>query len=57
LRGREHFCADQQATGIQLQGGHAELMPMYAEATTLLPEGLSYEQAAPIFCAGYANPD
>ena len=53
LRGREHFCADQQATGIQLQGGHAELMPMYADATTLLPEGLSYEQAAPIFCAGY----
>ena len=53
LRGREHFCADQQATGIHLQGGHAELMPMYAEATTLLPEGLSYEQAAPIFCAGY----
>ena len=53
LRGREHFCADQQVTGIQLQGGHAELMPMYAEATTLLPEGLSYEQAAPIFCAGY----
>ena len=53
LRGREHFCADQRATGIQLQGGHAELMPMYAEATTLLPNGLSYEQAAPIFCAGY----
>jgi alcohol dehydrogenase len=53
LRGREHFCADQQATGIQLQGGHAELMPMYAEATTLLPDGLSYDQAAPIFCAGY----
>jgi alcohol dehydrogenase len=53
LRGREHFCPDQQATGIQLQGGHAELMPMYAEATTLLPDGLLYEQAAPIFCAGY----
>jgi alcohol dehydrogenase len=28
-------------------------MPMYADATTLLPDGLSYEQAAPIFCAGY----
>jgi D-arabinose 1-dehydrogenase-like Zn-dependent alcohol dehydrogenase len=28
-------------------------MPMYAEASTLLPDGLSYEQAAPIFCAGY----
>jgi alcohol dehydrogenase len=52
-RRRENFCPDQQATGIQLQGGHAELMPMYADATTLLPDGLSYEQAAPIFCAGY----
>jgi alcohol dehydrogenase len=53
LRGRKQFCANQEATGIQLQGGHAELMPMYAEATTLIPDGVSYEQAAPIFCAGY----
>lgn len=53
MRGRKMFCANQQATGIQLQGGHAELMPMYAEATTLIPDGLTYEQAAPIFCAGY----
>ena len=28
-------------------------MPMYADATMLIPDGLSYEQAAPIFCAGY----
>jgi alcohol dehydrogenase len=28
-------------------------MLAYATATVLLPEGLSYEQAAPIFCAGY----
>jgi alcohol dehydrogenase len=54
LRGEEHFCqVAPQSTAIQLQGGHAEFMPMYAEATTLLPEGLPYEQAAPIFCAGY----
>jgi alcohol dehydrogenase len=26
---------------------------MYADATTLLPDGVSYDQAAPIFCAGY----
>lgn len=52
-RGKAHFCAQQQATGIQLQGGHAEYMPMYAAATALLPDGLSYDQAAPIFCAGY----
>lgn len=52
-RGRENFCANHKATGIHLQGGHAEFMPMFADATTLLPEAVSYEQAAPIFCAGY----
>ena len=38
---------------MDLQGGHAEFMPMYADATFLIPEGVSYDQAAPIFCAGY----
>lgn len=52
-RGQVHFCPNQKATGIHLQGGHAEYMPMYADATTLLPDGVSYDQAAPIFCAGY----
>ena len=28
-------------------------MVAYADATQLLPNGLSYDQAAPIFCAGY----
>src|SRR5260370_32516275 len=28
-------------------------MPMYADATFLIPDKVSYEQAAPIFCAGY----
>jgi alcohol dehydrogenase len=28
-------------------------MIAYAAATQLLPDGLSYDQAAPIFCAGY----
>ena len=53
FRGRKNFCAQQKATGIDLQGGHAEFMPIYADATMLIPEGVSYEQAAPIFCAGY----
>jgi alcohol dehydrogenase len=52
-RGRKNFCAEQKSTGMDLQGGHAEFMPMYADATFLIPEGVSYEQAAPIFCAGY----
>jgi len=47
------FCADQIITGVQAHGGHAEYMLAYAEATMLLPDALSYEQAAPIFCAGY----
>lgn len=53
LRGKRNFCPNQQDTGIQLQGGHAEFMPMYADATMLIPDALSFEQAAPIFCAGY----
>ena len=52
-RGRKNFCPDQRDTGMDLQGGHAEYMPMYAAATFLIPDSVSYEQAAPIFCAGY----
>jgi len=52
-RGHKMFCPGQQSTGMELQGGHAEFMPMYADATLLIPDGVSYEQAAPIFCAGY----
>jgi D-arabinose 1-dehydrogenase-like Zn-dependent alcohol dehydrogenase len=36
-----------------MSGGHAEYMVAYADATMLLPDGLEYEQAAPLFCAGY----
>jgi alcohol dehydrogenase len=39
--------------GIDVQGGHAEYMLMNADATYLIPDKISYEQAAPIFCAGY----
>jgi alcohol dehydrogenase len=53
LRGKPMFCPEQVATGVGMPGGHAEYMLAYADATMLLPDGLSYEQAAPIFCAGY----
>jgi D-arabinose 1-dehydrogenase-like Zn-dependent alcohol dehydrogenase len=52
-RGKPMFCANALGTSVQLAGGHAEYMLSYADATMLLPDGLSYEQAAPIFCAGY----
>ena len=53
LRGRPMFCPNAIGTGTQAQGGHAEFMPAYASATMLIPDNVSYEQAAPIFCAGY----
>ena len=52
-RGKLSFCPNQIATGISTAGSHAEYMVAYADATQLLPNGLTYEQAAPIFCAGY----
>jgi len=52
-RGKPMFCVEQVGTGGAMPGGHAEYLLSYANATMLLPDGLSYEQAAPIFCAGY----
>ena len=52
-RGKLFFCPNQIATGINIAGSHAEYMVAYADTTQLLPNGLSYDQAAPIFCAGY----
>jgi alcohol dehydrogenase len=53
LRGKQLFCANLIGTSVDVDGGHAEYMRAIADATVLLPDGLSYEQAAPIFCAGY----
>jgi threonine dehydrogenase-like Zn-dependent dehydrogenase len=47
------FCPYLKGTGTDAQGGHAEYMLMNADATHLIPDKVSYEQAAPIFCAGY----
>jgi alcohol dehydrogenase len=52
-RAKPMFCANAVGTGMQMPGGHAEFMLAYGDATMLLPDGLSFEQAAPIFCAGY----
>jgi D-arabinose 1-dehydrogenase-like Zn-dependent alcohol dehydrogenase len=52
-RGRRMFCPYLKGTGGEAQGGHAEYMLMNADATYLIPDKVSYEQAAPIFCAGY----
>ena len=46
-------CADPRLTGFTAQGGHAEYIAATATGTVLIPDGLSYEEAAPLFCAGY----
>jgi alcohol dehydrogenase len=52
-RGKPNFCPNFVALGVGCQGSHAQYMLAYADPTMLLPDGLSYEQAAPILCAGY----
>lgn len=52
LSGLERACAQAQSW-MNLGGGNAELMLAWASGCTLLPEGLDYVLAAPIFCAGY----
>jgi D-arabinose 1-dehydrogenase-like Zn-dependent alcohol dehydrogenase len=51
-RGRPDQCPEVQ-TWMHLGGGNSELMLAWASGCALLPEGVSFEEAAPIFCAGY----
>ncbi len=53
LRGKNATCTQPFGTSAQMQGGHAEYMTVWAEGTMPIPKELSYEEAAPIFCAGY----
>jgi len=46
------YCPHSQ-TWKDLGGGMAEYMLAWADGCTLLPEDLSYIEAAPLFCAGY----
>ena len=38
---------------MNLGGGNSELMLAWASGVALIPDGASYEAAAPIFCGGY----
>lgn len=53
LRGKNAFCRQPFGTSASMQGGHAEYMVVWSDGTMPIPDRLSYEQAAPIFCAGY----
>lgn len=46
-------CASPTLSGVNVDGAHAEYMVAHAGGTVLLPQGISYENAAPTLCAGY----
>jgi 2-desacetyl-2-hydroxyethyl bacteriochlorophyllide A dehydrogenase len=50
--GRHAGCAEVQ-TWMHVGGGNSELMIAWASGCALIPDGVDFETAAPIFCAGY----
>lgn len=50
--GRENLCSKQVITGATVDGGYAELIKARASHALKVPEGLSSEEAAPLYCAG-----
>ncbi|KAI1879455.1 hypothetical protein JX265_002409 [Neoarthrinium moseri] len=46
------FCERRETAGFQHDGAFAEYMVADPETTVKLPESLSFEQAAPLMCAG-----
>lgn len=52
LEGNENLCPKQQITGATVDGGYAELMKAKASHVVKVPDVLSSEEAAPLFCAG-----
>lgn len=50
--GRENLCASQMITGATVDGGYAEFIKAKASHALKVPESLTSEEAAPLFCAG-----
>ncbi|MCM4078883.1 alcohol dehydrogenase catalytic domain-containing protein [Paractinoplanes hotanensis] len=46
-------CVAPVLTGVNVNGGQAEFIAVDELGTVLLPDGISYENAAPTVCAGY----
>lgn len=50
--GLENLCTYQRNTGDHVDGGFAELVKIRYEYAYHVPEGLRFEEAAPLFCPG-----
>jgi alcohol/geraniol dehydrogenase (NADP+) len=51
-QGLENLCAEQEATCVRRNGGYADRVRANARFVIPIPEALSSENAAPLFCAG-----
>ncbi|KAF9691387.1 hypothetical protein EKO04_010637 [Ascochyta lentis] len=52
VRADPRFCEKRQMAGFKHDGAFAEYMLADPDTTVHLPEGVSYEQGAPLMCAG-----
>lgn len=52
LTGRETLCPHQLNAGYSVDGGYAEYCKAPANYIVKVPDGLSFEEVSPIFCAG-----
>jgi len=52
IRGESILCPEQLVTGVSLNGGYAEYTKAPARDVTVIPDEISFEDAAPLFCAG-----
>lgn len=52
LSGQETLCENQLNAGYSVDGGYAEYCRAAADYVVKIPDNLSFEEAAPIFCAG-----
>lgn len=50
--GYENLCSKQKITGLTVDGGYAEFIKAPASHATKIPDAVSSQQAAPLFCAG-----
>ena len=50
--GRENLCPKQMITGATVDGGYAEFIKAKASHVLRVPDALTSEEAAPLFCAG-----
>ena len=50
--GKEYLCESSIITGESLKGGYSEYIPVIQDFATKVPQHMSPEYAAPLFCAG-----